>query len=82
LLRNISFERQVERPISYKSVSVGHDFPGLLVGKELVVEIKAVSSLIDCHITKALNYLAASGPRLAVAVDFGAQSLQTKRVIR
>jgi len=46
------------------------------------VEIKAVSSLNDAHEAQALNYLAATGFRLALLLNFGAESLQRKRVVR
>jgi GxxExxY protein len=44
-------------------------------------EAKAVEQLIDAHVKQVLNYLAAAKLRLGLLVNFGADSLEWKRVI-
>ena len=44
--------------------------------------MKAISALNKAHEAQAHNYLAATGLRLAILINFGAPSLQWKRIIR
>ncbi|HMO25299.1 MAG TPA: GxxExxY protein [Tepidisphaeraceae bacterium] len=70
--RGIPFQSQVALPITYK----GHvlrkayiaDF--ICFGK-IIVEIKAISRLSKTDSAQAINYLAATGLRLAVLINFG-----------
>lgn len=66
----------------YKGILVGDYIADFVVNNQIIVEIKAVSSLNDTHEAQALNYLAATGFRLALLLNFGAESLQRKRVVR
>jgi GxxExxY protein len=45
-----------------------------------MVEIKAVSRLEDVHLAQAMNYLEAYGLELGLLINFGARSLEFKRV--
>lgn len=56
--------------------------PDIVVDKKVIIEIKAVSVLIHAHTAQAINYLTATGLHLALLLNFGAQSLEFKRVIR
>src|SRR5512136_2645854 len=65
-LRGISAESQVELPVVYKGTQIGIYKADLVVDKKIIVEIKAVSMLIDAHSAQAIHYLAATGYRLAI----------------
>jgi GxxExxY protein len=45
------------------------------------IEIKATAALIAEHDAHALHYLTATRLRLALLLNFGARSLQFKRII-
>jgi GxxExxY protein len=45
-----------------------------------VVEIKAVSKLDDIHLAQALNYLECMNLTVGLLINFGAQSLEFKRL--
>jgi len=81
-LRGIPFEQFRRLPVMYKGILVGDYIADFVVNNQIIVEIKAVSSLNDAHEAQALNYLAATGFRLALLLKFGAESLQRKRVVR
>lgn len=53
-----------------------------VIEDKIILEIKAVSKLHPKHQAQAINYLAATGFRLAILLNFGDGSLQYKRVIR
>jgi GxxExxY protein len=81
-LRGIRFERQKRLPVAYKDQLVGEYIADVVVEDQIILEIKAVSKLIPAHEVQAHNYLAATGLRLAILLNFGAASLQQKRIVR
>ena len=81
-LRSIPFEQQKRLPVQYKGQPVGTYVADLVVDDKIVVELKAVSKLTPAHEAQAHNYLAATGLRLALLLNFGAPSLQQKRIVR
>jgi len=81
-LRGIPFERQKELPVYYKSQLVGHYVADFVVDGQIILELKAVSALTKAHEAQPHNYLAATGLRLAILFNFGADSLQQKRIVK
>ena len=45
-----------------------------------MVEIKAVITLEDVHLAQAMNYVEAYNLEIGLLINFGAKSLQFKRV--
>jgi len=81
-LRGISFEQQVCLPVFYKDELIGEYIAGFVIEGRLIIEIKAVSRLDASHQAQAMHYLAATGYRLAMLLNFGAGSLEHCRVIK
>jgi GxxExxY protein len=81
-LRGIPFEHKVRLPVIYKDIIVGEYEADLVVDKRLVVEIKAVSKFNASHQAQAMHYLAATGLRLALLLNFGTGSLEHRRIIK
>jgi GxxExxY protein len=81
-LRKIVFEPYKRLPVCYKDIQVGDYIADFLVEDAIILEIKAASQLHPRHTAQALNYLAATGKKLAIIINFGAPKLQTKRVLR
>jgi GxxExxY protein len=81
-LRSIPFVQQVRLPVDYKGILAGEYIADFVVCEKLIVEIKAVSNMTSGHQAQALNYLAATGYRLALLINFGSTSLQYRRVIK
>jgi len=81
-LRAIPFERKVKLPVIYKDVVIGDYEADLVIDKKFIVELKAVSKLNSSHQAQAMHYLAATGLRLALLLNFGAGSLKHRRVIK
>lgn len=71
-LQGIPFASQQKLRLHYKRHPLEKTFePDFLCYDEVVVEIKAVSALIDEHRAQVINYLAATGKRVGVLVNFG-----------
>jgi GxxExxY protein len=81
-LRGIPFTRQPEIKIQYKKRTLAKTYqPDLLVEKRLVIELKAIDRLGVVEQAQLLNYLKATGIKVGLLVNFGARSLQWKRMI-
>ena len=81
-LLGIPFESQKHLPVCYKGKLVGEYIADIIVDNKIILELKAVSRLNSSHTAQALNYLTATGLRLAIIINFGAGSLQSQRVVR
>jgi GxxExxY protein len=80
-LQCVVFEDEFEIKIYYKGEQVGIGRVDFLVEKIVPVEIKAASELSDINIAQAKNYVEASGIEIGLLINFGAPSLQFKRMI-
>ncbi len=81
-LRKIPFEHKVKLPISYKGELIGEYEADLVVDGKIVVELKSVSRFSSAHEAQAIHYLTATGMQLALLINFGAGSLEYRRVIK
>jgi GxxExxY protein len=82
LVRKIFFEEHVHLPITYKGELIGDYIADYVVDGKLIVEIKAVSRLSSAHQAQAMHNLTATGLRLALLLNFGAGSVEHRRVIK
>ena len=81
ILQGVIFVREFEMPIFYKEKLIGTRRVDFLVEKIISVELKAIVKLEDVHLTQALNYLEAYNLEIGMLLNFGAKSLEYKRLI-
>ena len=81
-LRGIRFERQMHLPVYYKDQLLGEYIADLVIEGQIILELKAISAISAAHEAQAHHYLAATGLKLAIILNFGAESLQQKRIVR
>ena len=79
-LQELNFSREHEMPIYYKNKHIGTRRVDFLVEDIISVEIKAVIQLEDVHLAQAINYLEAYNLEVGLLINFGARSLQFKRL--
>jgi GxxExxY protein len=79
-LQNISFVREQVMKIEYKGYDVGTRRVDFFVDNKIMVEIKAVINLEDVHLAQAMNYCQAYNLPIGLLINFGAKSLEFKRV--
>ena len=79
--RGIPFESQKPVRVRYDEEVVGNHVLDLLVGEELVVELKAVSGLEDVHFAQVRSYLRATGLKTGLLMNFNAARLVVKRIV-
>ncbi len=78
--QGLSFSREHEMPIYYKEQQIGTRRVDFLVDGLVSVELKAVIKLEDVHLAQAINYLEAYDLEVGLLINFGAKSLQFKRL--
>tara|TARA_R100001530_G_scaffold40000_1_gene30803 strand:+ start:2124 stop:2543 length:420 start_codon:yes stop_codon:yes gene_type:complete len=76
----IPFKREFEMPIFYKRQQIGTRRVDFLVNDEVALELKAIIKLEDVHLAQAINYLEAYDIEVGLLINFGAKSLEFKRV--
>ena len=76
----LSFSREHEMPIIYKGQEVGSRRVDFLVSDIVSVELKALVGLEDVHLAQAINYLEAYNLEVGLLLNFGARSLEYKRI--
>ena len=79
-LAGISFTREHEMPISYRSEQIGTRRVDFLVEGIISVELKAITKLEDVHLAQAINYLEAYNLEIGLLINFGETSLNFKRL--
>lgn len=76
----INFSREHEMPIYYKATEIGLRRVDFLIEGRISVELKAIISLERVHLAQAMNYLEAYNLETGLLINFGATSLQFKRL--
>ena len=72
--------REVEMGIFYKGRAIGTRRVDFLINDAICVELKALTQLEDVHLAQALNYLEAFNLEVGLLINFGAKSLEVKRL--
>lgn len=82
-LQNIPYECQRSIALIYKGQAIGHGRLDLLIDSRLVVELKAVDTLMPVHEGQVLTYLKAGGYKLGLLINFNVPRLRDgiKRLI-
>ena len=78
--QGIPFSREHEMPIYYKGQQIGSRRADFLVNRVVSVELKALIRLEQVHLAQAINYLEAYDLEVGLLLNFGARSLEFKRV--
>lgn len=75
----LAFEQYIKLSVFYKGRLVGDFEADMAFGKELIIELKAVSAILPVHEVQLVNYLKATGINEGPLLNFGAESLQFKK---
>lgn len=83
-LRKAGISVQAQSPIEvwYDGVLVGDFVADFLVDGRILVELKACKTLSDAHTAQALNYLAATGLKTCLLLNFGSPKVEVRRLGR
>lgn len=83
-LRQAGLKVSLEMPIQvfYENENVGDFIADMLVEDAVIVENKAVQTLLKIHEVQLVNYLTATGVPTGVLLNFGTLSLEYKKKFR
>lgn len=83
VLQGVEFFEQPPINLSYKSRELQKKYyPDFLCFNQVIVELKAVSTLTDEHRSQVYNYLRATSLKLGILVNFGStQKLSYERIL-
>ena len=76
----LSFAREVEQTIYYEGINVGIRRADFIVEEQVIVELKALINLENVHLAQAKNYVVAYDFPIGLLINFGATSLQFKKI--
>ena len=74
--RHISHKRQPEISITYKGQNIGVNRLDILVDNLIIVELKAVDSILPIHRAQIISYLKATGFKLGLLINFNVSLLK------
>lgn len=77
---HLAYNREMEMNIYYEGIEIGTRRVDFFVEDLIMVEIKALSELNDLHLNQAMNYCQAYNLPIGLLINFGAKSLDYKRV--
>jgi GxxExxY protein len=79
-IAGLDYEREKDQVIYYNAINVGTRRADFIVQGNIMVEIKALINLEDVHLAQAKNYVVAYNLPIGLLINFGATSLQYKKV--
>jgi GxxExxY protein len=81
--QNVPFNKEKEIKIEYKGITLNKKYyADFLCFDKIIVELKAISEMTENNYKQLFNYLKATGLKLGLIINFGAESLEYKRIIR
>jgi GxxExxY protein len=78
---NIMAKQQAPISVSFEGEIVGDYYADILIEDKIILELKAIEKITDAHKAQALNYLKATGLKLAIIINFGKQRLEYERIV-
>jgi GxxExxY protein len=79
--QGIMFEQQQEVKIYYEGQEIGVHRIDLIVGDEIIVELKTVKEFEDVHFAQLRYYLKATGLKIGLLINFAKPVLKIRRVV-
>lgn len=79
-LAGLEVAREMEMQIYYRDEEIGTRRVDFFVEGKIMVELKAVIKMEDVHLAQAMNYVEAYKMEIGLLINFGAKSLEFKRV--
>jgi GxxExxY protein len=77
----IKAEQQVPIKVSFHGRIIGDYIADILVENQIILELKAQDKIVEVHKAQTLNYLKATGLRLAILLNFGKDRLEHERLV-
>ncbi|UXP31362.1 GxxExxY protein [Reichenbachiella agarivorans] len=78
--QGLGYQREMQMTIFYEGIEIGTRRVDFFVEDNIMVELKALIKLEEVHLAQAMNYCHAYNLPIGLLINFGAKSLEFKRV--
>lgn len=78
--KGLTVSAQVPLKVKFRNVIVGDYFADLMGENKIIVELKAVSRILQEHKAQVINYLTATGIDIGLLVNFGTPRVEYFRL--
>jgi len=75
-IRGIAYEKQKEIALKYKGKEIGKHRIDFLIENEVIVELKAVETMVKIYEAQILTYLKAMDKRVGLLINFNVERLK------
>ena len=81
--QNIPYKQEKKLEIQYKEQTLSKYYEAdFMCYDKIIVETKAIKELSGIDEAQVINYLKATGLKIGILINFGAESLEHKRLLR
>jgi GxxExxY protein len=77
----LNVKQQYSIHVYYDEELVGDYIADLFVEDCVLIELKAVKSIDEIHLSQGMNYLKATGLKVCLLLNFGKPKIQIKRIV-
>jgi len=83
MFKEIPLKATQQTPIKvvFRSENIGNYIADILIENKIILELKTVDKITNIHRAQALNYLKATGLKLAIIINFKNRSLEYERLV-
>ena len=74
--KGLQAETEFQLKVKFRGVVVGDFFADILVENKVILELKAVKTLLPEHQAQIINYLKATGVEVGLLINFGNPKLE------
>jgi GxxExxY protein len=78
--QGLGYQREMEMTLFYEGIDIGTRRVDFFVEDTIMLELKALIKLEEVHLAQAMNYCQAYKLPIGLLINFGAKSLEFKRV--
>ena len=78
--QGIAYQSEMEMTIYYEGENIGTRRVDFFAEENIMIELKAIIKLEEVHLAQAMNYCQAYNLPIGLLINFGAKSLEFKRV--
>lgn len=82
ILQGIPFEREKSFAVLYKGEELEQKYIADFICYNKIVELKAIDEILPIHTAQVINYLAITGYKLGLLVNFNVRQIKPERIVR
>lgn len=77
----INAAQQASIKVNFEGEEIGAYFADILVENNIILELKVAANISNAHKAQVINYLKATGVKLAIILNFGNEELEFERIV-